>query len=311
MTLAALSASTPLFHALDEYQAVFLTSRNLAPRTRKEYSTDLRQLLDFLQGPCCLTATDQIETKHLQSWFALLDSQEMKGSTRRRKYAAIRSFFAFQLRNGVIAHDPTEHLAAPEKEGYQPRVLTEPEYKRLQLLAAQDPSYAAKRNAAIIELLLQTGARLSEVAKLKVPDVVIPPKISREAEAAGAVRLQGKGRKERIIALNWKGCKAIRDYLQVRPEPKDDDDSLFLSKYRTGIKPRAIQVLIDKYLKQLGIANASVHTLRHTFGTHQVIKGTNLDVVREMMGHKDLTTTSIYVQAARVLMNKQLQENAL
>ena len=211
----------------------------------------------------------------------------------------------------MIAHDPTEHLAAPEKEEYQPRVLTEPEYKKLQLLAAQDPSYAAKRNAAIIELLLQTGARLSEVAKLKVSDVVIPLKISKEAEAAGAVRLQGKGRKERIIALNWKGCKAVRDYLQVRPTPQDADDSLFLTKYKTGIKPRAIQTLVDKYLKQLGIANASVHTLRHTFGTHQVIKGTNLDVVREMMGHKDLTTTSIYVQAARVLMNKQLQENAL
>jgi site-specific recombinase XerD len=69
--------------------------------------------------------------------------------------------------------------------------------------------------------------------------------------------------------------------------------------------------MLEKYYKQLHILDAGVHSLRHTFATHQVIKGTNLDVVREMLGQKDLSTTSIYVHAARVLMNKQLQDNAL
>ncbi len=151
--------------------------------------------------------------------------------------------------------------------------------------------------------------RLSEVGRLGVSDVVLPARVGREKDGAGSVRIFGKGRRERIVTLNWKACKALRSYLAVRP--KLGHTTIFITKFGEPMGPRAIQDVVKKYLKEAGIENASVHTLRHTFGTHQVKKGTNLRVVQEAMGHADLKTTSVYVHLARDLMDEQLQANAL
>jgi len=163
------------------------------------------------------------------------------------------------------------------------------------------------RDAAIIEVLLQTGIRLSELATLAFADVILPEKIRPDAEP-GAIRIMGKGRKERVITLNWKACKLVQAYVKIRPS---GGPQLFLSKYQRGLKPRAIQVLVEKRLNAAKISGASVHSLRHTFGTHHVIKGTDLPVVRDMMGHTSLLTTEKYVHLARDIQRKQIQANAL
>src|SRR5207237_1004644 len=133
-------------------------------------------------------------------------------NTRRRKVASIRSFFGFQHDAGVIPDDPARKLIPPARERLQPRVLTETEYKHLQLACAHET-----RDAAIIELLLQTGIRLSELARLTLQNVELPAKINREEGNVGSVYVYGKGRKDRTITLNWKVCKAIKAYLPIRP----------------------------------------------------------------------------------------------
>src|SRR5215207_8689445 len=116
-----------------------------------------------------------------------------------------------QAEAGDPAASPAEKLIPPERERLQPRVLSEAEYKRL--LAAV---HGEIRDEAIIELLLQTGIRLAELARLKVSDIELPAKVDREH--TGAVHIHGKGRKERTVTLNYKACRAIRNYLQVRPK---------------------------------------------------------------------------------------------
>ncbi len=165
------------------------------------------------------------------------------------------------------------------------------------------------RDLAIIELVLQTGLRLSEVARLHVNHIDLPAKISKEPGFVGSVTVLGKGRKQRSVTLNYKACRAIKNYLALRPD--SEDTHLFLTKYRKGISPRSIEKLLTKHLKEAGIPNASVHTLRHTFATHNVRRGTKLEVVRQALGHESLETTSIYVHLAREMMDKELQENAL
>jgi len=184
-------------------------------------------------------------------------------------------------------------------------VLTEGEYKRL-LEAVRHET----RDAALVEVLLQTGMRLSELARLRLSDVDLPAKINRDQGSVGSVRIFGKGRKERTVTLNWKACKAIKAYLGIRPKV-EEDERLFLTKFGRGMGPRAIQYRVEKYLEEAAIQGASVHTLRHTFATHMVKKGTKLDVVRQALGHQDLKTTSIYVDLAREVMDKELQQNAL
>ncbi|MGB3346892.1 MAG: tyrosine-type recombinase/integrase [Candidatus Humimicrobiia bacterium] len=181
---------------------------------------------------------------------------------------------------------------------------TRKEYKRLQLAYSHET-----RDAAIIELLLQTGMRLSELVNLKVYDIELPKKITKEPFNVGSIHIIGKGRKERTITLNWKACKAIKTYLKVRP--KTDNKGLFITKFGKPVGPRGFQNVIKKYLEEANIKNASVHTLRHTFATHQIKKGTNIRVVQEALGHESLQTTSVYISLARKLMDKELQEHAL
>ncbi len=293
-----------LNEALGKYQALFLTSRNLAARTRREYTNDLGDLVAYLSARCRVEEARGVEKKHLESYLAELDRRGFAGSTRRRKVASIRSFFCFLEDQGIVPQSPARKLIPPAREQRQPRVLSEAEYKRLQLAVAHET-----RDAAIVELLLQTGLRLSELARLTLTSVELPAKISRDPGNVGAVHVFGKGRKERTVTLNYKACRAIRSYLAVRP--KVEDPRLFVTKFGQGIGPRAIQYAVEKYLREANIPGASVHTLRHTFATHMVKKGTKLDVVRQALGHSSLKTTSVYVELAREVMDEEMQKNAL
>lgn len=117
--------------ALNAYRALFLTARNLALRTRQEYTTDLADLIAFLTTRSLLTRPNQVGKNHLEAYLAELDNRGMLGSTRRRKVASIRSFFAFLTEQGILEQNPSQRLIPPAREHYQPRVLSEGEYKRL------------------------------------------------------------------------------------------------------------------------------------------------------------------------------------
>jgi integrase/recombinase XerC len=290
--------------ALQLYETEFLAARNLAYRSRREYLNDLNDLLMFLTQVAGVSDPGEVSRRHLDGYLAELDRRGYSGATRRRKVAFIRSFFGFLQDAGMIQVSPALKLIPPERERMQPRVLSEIEYKRL-LEAVRGEI----RDQAIIELLLQTGLRLSEVARLHVNHLSLPTKISKEPGYVGSVTMLGKGRKQRSVTLNYKACRAIKNYLVVRED--GEDTHLFLTKFKKGIGPRGIEKMVEKYLKEAGIQSASVHTLRHTFATHTIKKETKLEVVRQALGHESLETTSIYVHLAREMMDKELQENAL
>ena len=299
-----MTTTSSLADALVLYETEFLAARNLAVRSRREYLNDLKDLLVYLTNISGVSDPGQVSRRHLDGYLADLDRRGYSGATRRRKVASIRSFFAFLQDTGMIQVSPALKLIPPERERMEPRVLSEAEYKRLLEAVRGDI-----RDQAIIELLLQTGLRLSEVARLHVNHVSLPTKISKDPGNVGSVTVLGKGRKQRSVTLNYKACRAIKNYLAIREDV--DDTHLFLTKFKKGIGPRGIEKMAEKYLKEAGIHNASVHTLRHTFATHTIKKGTKLEVVRQALGHESLETTSIYVHLAREMMDKELQENAL
>lgn len=291
--------------ALKEYREVYLASHNLTSNTRREYMTDISQLLASLISRSVLEP-QKVNLKDLEIFLAELDEKGLRGTTRRRKTSSIKSFFGFLEQYEYIKQDISKRLIPPKQEYKIPRVLTEEEYKRLQLAVANKP-----KDAAIIELLLQTGIRLSELAKLTINDIGIPIKLTKDGNGAGSLLIRnGKGRKERMLALNYKACKALKSWLRVRPKI-DTTNALFTSKFRRPITQGGYQWLVKKYLKEADIKDAHVHTLRHTFGTHMVKNGANLRTVQEMLGHNDLKTTSIYVSLAREQMNKDVQKHAL
>lgn len=292
-----------LEEALLSYRTIYMPSRNLAPRTRVEYANDIEQLIAFLEDSG-RTRVGQVSMTDLEAFLAHLDGKGYSDAARRRKAYAIKSFFSFLEDADVITTNPAGRLTPPKQEKKEPRVLTEEEYKALLRACSHKV-----RDAAIIELLLQTGIRLSELAGLTVADVNLPRRISRNPADTGSLHVKGMGRKERTIPLNYKACKVLEAWLTIRPEV--DHDSLFVSKFRKPMSPRAFQCVVKKHLREAGIRGASVHTLRHTFATHHVARGTSLRSVQEALGHESLKTTSVYVSLARKLMRKELQEYAL
>lgn len=289
--------------AIQLFATEYMASRNFAQQTRVHYTSDLTQLVGFLEKQGIGRPAD-VRLSHLTAFLAELDRRGYSGVTRRRKTASIKSFFRFLKVYDLIANNPAEQLTPPERETREPRYLTTREYQALLRACSHHP-----RDAAIVELLLQTGIRLSEVARLAVTDIELPARISRDPENTGSITIHGKGRKSRTLPLNYKACRAIRAWLAVRLEI--DHPALFVTKFREPVGKQAIQRIVKKYLTEAGIRSASVHTLRHTFGTHHVVKGTNLKTIQEALGHESLNTTSVYISTAKAAMKRELQNHAL
>jgi len=297
------SVPQTLQKALKLYQMVYMPSRNFSAKTRVNYGDDLKDLIAFLEQNG-KTRLDQVSVRDLQGYMAELDRRGYAGTSRRRKTYSIRSFFRFLYDSGYLAEDIAKRLIPPHTEHKEPRVLSKAEYTALLRACAHHP-----RDSAIIEVLLQTGLRLSEVARPRLDDVELPGRISPSPDTVGRLHILGKGRKDRWIPLNYKACRALKTWLKARPDV--DHDGLFVTKFREPMGVRAIQHVVKKYLKEAGVKGASVHTLRHSFATHHVAQGTSLRTVQEMLGHADLKTTSIYVQLAQEVIRKEVQEHAL
>ena len=301
-----MTTQQPTIHTLPEalgaYERIYMPSRNFAPKTRQSYGDDIRELVLFLGAGGCTESSDVSFTR-LQGYLADLDRRKLAGATRRRKTYAVKSFFTFLHRSGHLPSNPAEQLIPPRSEQKEPRVLSRSEYQAL-LRACSHHT----RDAAIIELLLQTGIRLSELTRLELCDVELPGRITRDADTVGRLHILGKGRKDRWLPLNHKVCRALKTWLEVRPTATA---ALFVTKFGQPIGPRAVQQLVRRYLTEVGITGASVHTLRHTFATHHVAQGTSLRTVQDVLGHASLKTTSIYVQLAQEAVKRELQQHAL
>lgn len=293
-----------LRQALDEFKNIHLASRNFAPRSREEYINDLEDLIGFLENSG-YTKVGELGVPQIDRYLAELDRRGLAGSTRKRKAITVRSFLAFLYRERHITNDISRQVILPFAEITLPRILTQTEYQRL--LKVCEPNI---RDTAIIELLLQTGIRLSELVGLRVSDIDIPSQEGTENAISGLVTIiAGGGRKSRNLPLNSKACRALLAYLQIRPEVVTD--ILFVNKSGEPFGDRGVQKMVQKYMDLAGIKGASVESLRHTFGTHHAAKGTSLKTIQEVMGHQDSRTTEIYISLARQIKRQELEENTL
>jgi site-specific recombinase XerD len=285
---------------LEQYKDGYMAARNLAPRSRVEYKTAVGQFLFYLQS---INVTDikQVEPKHINSFLASLDRQGLAGVTRRKKLIILRTFFSWLRAEGITKTNPAKSAIPPLREDTEPRVLSKGEYQHL-LAVVQKP-----RDRAIIQILLQTGIRLSEIQQLKLSDINIPTRITKDS--LGTTQILGKGRKTRTVLLNAKACEALYTWLKERPNLATD--AVFLSSRSKPLSSRQFQYLVGKYMMKAGIKAASVHTLRHTFATHHIAMGTDLITVQEFLGHASLDTTKLYIGLAEKRKTQHIQDHAL
>jgi len=272
-----------------------LTGQNYSGLTIRAYRDDLNQFFSYIsRNRVDWSVLSHFDRTDIQGFLSYLAALKTTGVTRRRKLAALRHFFRFLKENEWLAVNIAETVRPPKREEKEPAVLQKNEYKAL-LFVAQENT----RDYAIIMLFLQAGLRVSELVSLTIDDV--------DLENGLLTVSQGKGRKDRNIPLETQAIDALKKYKAVRTGDLECV-SFFVSRNGSSLDVRSVRYLVAKYMKKAGIRKkASVHTLRHTYGTHKVDRGMDVESLRELMGHKRKETTYHYVHLAKTNL-RQLQE---
>jgi integrase/recombinase XerD len=227
-------------------------------------------------------------------WLADQFRARAKATSIARRLSALRRFYRLQLEQGAIAEDPTLRVRAPQKPRRLPKQLSEAQVETL--LAAPDThTPLGLRDRAMLETIYATGLRVSELNGLT---------LSQVAADAGVVRVVGKGSKERLVPMGDEAVAWIARYLrEVRPALAGGTkrDEVFLTQRQGPLTRQAFWALVKRYAVRAGIPKASLspHVLRHAFATHLLNHGADLRVVQLLLGHADITTTTIYTHVAR------------
>jgi integrase/recombinase XerD len=264
----------------------------LAQASLAGYRQDLRGFRAWLasRGTALLAA----RRGDFDQWLADQFAARAKATSVARRLSALRRFYRFQLLRGAIADDPTLRVRAPRKPRRLPKQLSEAQVETL--LAAPDTTTdLGVRDRAMLETLYATGLRVSELIGLK---------LSQVAHDAGVVRIVGKGSKERLVPMGDEAVAWVTRYLRdVRPALAGaaKRDELFLTARHAPLTRQAFWALVKRYAVRAGIPSATLspHVLRHAFATHLLNHGADLRVVQLLLGHADITTTTIYTHVAR------------
>lgn len=284
---------------IDRYVRYLQYERNASPHTIRNYRSDLVQFRNFLAGGKEEAAVKpgSIDALRIRGFLAFLLEKEKKKTSIARKLSAVRAFFKFLSREGVLAENPSSTVSTPKLTRSLPRILTEEEMNTFldrMSQAARDGDPMLARDRAILELLYASGLRVSELVGLDLRHVNF---------GEGMVLVRGKGRKERIVPFGSKARQAITDYLAVREKilgkTKTRSAALFLNARGLRLTTRSVGRLVKKYVRKFGPnIKLSPHSLRHAFASHLLAEGADLRAIQEMLGHESLATTQKYTQVS-------------
>ncbi len=269
-----------------EFMEKLKHEKSFSRHTLRAYHNDLEQFDSFLKDEKCKNLK-RINHLLLRKFLAILRSRNYSRTTIVRKLASLRSFFKFLNQEGILELNPFEILRTPKQTKKLPHFLSINDVDTL-LKTPDESDIFGLRDRAILETLYSTGIRVSELVGLNEEDVDL---------YGGMIKVQGKGKKERLVPIGSYAIKAIKEYNNSKKKKNSSQRNtpLFLNKYGARLSSRSVARSLDKYLKMTGInLTTSPHTFRHSFATHMLDKGANLRSVQELLGHSNLSTTQIY-----------------
>ncbi len=286
-----------------DYLALFerhlQTERNASEHTQRAYRSDVRSFLCFIAERFSgesETATEaialaDIDRLKIRAYLAHLQAHNASKRSIARKLSAIRTFFNFLQREGAIEANPADDVSTPRLSRTLPEFLSVAETKQL-LESPPADTPEGIRDRAILETLYSTGVRVAELAGIRLNDIDL---------LGGAVKVTGKGRKQRMAMLGRYAVDALRKYLVARRrlDKGVSERKLFLSRNGRPLQERDFHRVVTKYAEKLWFRRSvSPHTLRHSFATHLLDGGADLRDVQELLGHSNLSTTQIYTHVS-------------
>ncbi len=256
----------------------YLKENKRSASTIVAYRKDIEQLADFLAS-LSKNHIHEVTKEDLEAFLAKMSKNGYTPKSVSRKLNSTRTFYRFLKINEYITDDPSLLVAHPRYQLAAPRIFTPTEYRALRDAARND-----MRMFAIIELLLQTGIRIGELANLKISDI----------QKEGLHIAPQEKHEERIVPLNKRAQEALNHYLKIRP--KTASEHLFITKSGKAFLIRNIRTAVERYFRLAEIKNAKVNDLRHTFVAHHLKRGASMILISKVLGHKRLSTTERYLE---------------
>jgi integrase/recombinase XerC len=251
------------------------------------YQNDLVSFFDYVIVQYGETPLQDLKHGLIRSWLASLKDQGLTSRSINRKISTLKSFFKFQIRNGLLRQSPMTRILAPKNEKRLPGFVADKDIKVLFEHVCFPDDWQGITERLVLIMFYQTGRRLSELIHLKESQV----------NAAGnSIKVLGKGNKERIIPISPQLLKEIKDYqLRKKELPQNSNENLFLDNRGKALAPRKVYTMVKNYLSLVTtIDKRSPHVLRHSFATHLANNGADLNAVKELLGHSSLAATQVY-----------------
>lgn len=256
--------------------------------TLTSYQADLIDFIDYLHTQFGEVSLNEVNHNFIRSWLAWLKGKGLSSKSINRKISSLKSFFKYHLRTGTIESTPMINVISPKISKRLPVFVKEEDIRKLVETLNQSPdSWKSLNTKMLITIFYVTGMRLSELINLRDKQIDF---------SKSQIKVLGKGNKERIIPVSGELIESIRNYQQLKKkEFEKADDFLLITEKGKKLYPKYAYLLVNQVLGWAStLDKKSPHVLRHTFATHLMNKGADLNAVKELLGHSSLAATQVY-----------------
>ena len=287
---------------IDSFLKYLQYEKRLSPNTVLAYQIDLQQLSDFLIKEHAHHEISTASYSLIRTWIVSLVESGLEAASVNRKIACLRSFFKFLLKQEVISKDPMSKITVLKAKKRLPRFVKEDDMVNLLDNQTFDETFEGQRNRLILEIFYCTGIRLSELINLKERSIDLTNR---------TIKVLGKRNKERVIPFSASLVPLIENYISIRNREIEmkDHGNLFVRDDGQACYPMMIYKIVKKYLDQFpGVEQRSPHILRHTYATHLLNKGADLNAVKDLLGHTSLAATQVYTHNSMEKLKKIFEQ---
>ena len=267
---------------IDEFLNYIKSEKRYSDLTITSYKTDLVQFNSFLLNSFSITNPNKVDFKIVRSWISSLVESDLQSSSINRKISALKSFYRFLEISDYSTHNPTLKIIAPKIAKKLPVFVEKSNINDLLDKDFFENDFCGHRDKLIIEVFYFTGIRLSELLNIGLNDIDY---------INSSLKVLGKRNKERIIPLAY----AILNKIKLFVKKYNLDNYLFTNEYKNKLYPKKIYRIVNKYISLVSSAKKkSPHILRHSFATHMLNNGADLNAIKELLGHASLSATQVY-----------------
>lgn len=277
-------------HVIQPFLDYLKFQKRYSQHTVISYQTDLSSFFDYLFGEIGEMQMNEITASLVRSWLAGLKEQGMESRSINRKISALKSYFKFQLKQGSIDSSPMATIISPKNKKRLPQYVDEKGTETLFKHVEFDGGWKGQTESLIMKLFYHTGMRQAELVGLKESQV---------DKSNSQIKVLGKGNKERVVPVSRELMNDIAGYIQAKRKGFEIFDAEYVLVNDKGkrLYPKYVYIIVRKYLSERGVTTIdkrSPHILRHTFATHLMNNGADINAVKELLGHSSLAATQVY-----------------